>query len=65
VLLGKWYGTRFEPIENIVGTWWEHIANNKFSKDNVSILYWVHGAIPQWLSRIPIHNCLHHLIVGA
>jgi hypothetical protein len=32
VLLGKWYGTCFEAIENIVGTWWEHIANNNFFK---------------------------------
>jgi hypothetical protein len=73
VLMGTCCGTWWElekQVENSFRTWWERIENNKnpnnpqpnppTQKDK--ILYWVHAAIPHWLRRISIPNCIPHLI---
>ncbi len=65
-------GTRLGLDEKIMGSWWEHIRNNKNPKksntphppkeEKKNWVYWVHATIPHWLSSgICIPTCVHDL----
>jgi len=66
-MVGTWK-TSWKLIENLMGTHWEQ-EKSKQPPNPIppptqidKIVYWVHAAIPHWLSKISIPNHIPHLI---